>query len=132
VAIEKVKPPKHGSDGKLYHYRVRFRPNAGRKGLVRYFEKLKGPTGAEAFQEQRNVEKRNSKLGLHSIEDWKKFTARQIVFSYIGHNPIDEDELPDDERELRKHLKERRAVCKERFSSSVVLRVATCRWLEPL
>src|SRR5579872_3990184 len=115
MAIEKVKPPKRGKDGKLYHYRVRFRPSAGRKGSVVYFEKLKGPTGAEAFQEQRNVERRNTKLGLHTIDDWKKFTARQIVFSYISHNPIDEDELPNDEAELRKLLKESSVVAENVF-----------------
>src|SRR6185437_12471953 len=96
MAIEKLKKPK----GK-YKYRVRWRPTAGRKGRVVLFEKLKGPNGAEAFQEKENVKRRTTRLGLHSIQDLKNYSAREIVRSHIAGYVISED---DDEYSDKEEL----------------------------
>lgn len=84
MAIEKVVPPKSGK----YHYRVRYKPTAGRDGKTVYFETR---PKAKKWQEQENVRRRNTRYGLHDIQDLKKYTASDIIIRFMVNNPAAAD-----------------------------------------
>jgi integrase len=88
MAIERLPEPKKGRDGKLYNYRVRFRPKAGRKGRIEYFETK---PKAKAWQEDQYSEARKTRKGLHSIQDWRNHKVSDIVRSYLSNRVYLED-----------------------------------------
>src|SRR5690348_221246 len=99
MAIEKLDPPKPGRDGRVYRWRVRFRPKAGRKGSVTLFETR---PEAKRWQAKEREQEITTKRGLHSNADLKRYTVRDIVRSYAHLGKLTEgDDLYYDKETLR-------------------------------